>query len=115
MDLIKLWENKKSHCSHRASIGQAQTSWAGSPRAKTGSTRPWHRAGAAVAGRIPGKGRCGTVGQRRLGHGGGAADQFEGKRVQETHRTGHSMAVHVGRVGALMRGATWWPLAWMVG
>jgi hypothetical protein len=37
MDLHKLWENQKPHYSHWASIGQAQTSWVGSPRVKTGN------------------------------------------------------------------------------
>jgi hypothetical protein len=45
-----------------------------------------------AAGWIPGEGRCGTVGQRRLGHEGGAADRFEGKQGRETHLTGHSTA-----------------------
>jgi hypothetical protein len=61
------------------------------------------RAGAAVASRILGEGQRGTVGQRRLGHEGGAVDRFEGKRGQETHRTGFSTAVGIGPCGSSAR------------
>jgi hypothetical protein len=47
---------------------------------KTGGSRPW-RQGRGDGGRsVPGEGQRGTVGQRRLGHEGVAADLFEGKR-----------------------------------
>jgi hypothetical protein len=36
--------------------------------------QPTVKTGAAAADRIPGEGRRGTVGQRRLGHEGGATD-----------------------------------------
>jgi hypothetical protein len=82
---------------------------------KTGALGHGARAGAAVAGQIPGEGQRGTVGQRRLRHEGGATDRFEGKQGQQIHRTGRCMVVCIGRVGAPMRGVAWWPLAWMVG
>jgi hypothetical protein len=50
-----------------------------------------------AAGRILGEGWHGTVGQRRLGHEGGAVDRFEGKPGQETHRPGPPMAAHLGQ------------------
>jgi hypothetical protein len=59
--------------------------------------------GAAVAGQISGEGRRGMVGQRHLGHEGGAADRFEGKRGQETHRTGFSTAAGIDRCGSSVR------------
>jgi hypothetical protein len=61
-------------------------------------------AGAAATGRIPGEGRRGTVGQRRLGHEGGAADRYEGKRGQETHRMSRSMVAELGRWRMTVRG-----------
>jgi hypothetical protein len=44
------------------------------PTMKTGVLGQGARAGAATADRIPGEGRRRTVGQRRLGNDGGAAD-----------------------------------------
>jgi hypothetical protein len=42
-------------------------------------------------------------GRRRLGHEGGGADRFEGKRGQETHRTGFSTAAGIDRCGSSVR------------
>jgi hypothetical protein len=60
-----------------------------------------------MAGRIPGEGQHGTVGQRRPGHEGGAADRFEGKQGQETHRHGPPMVARLGqrRTPVLGRGS----------
>jgi hypothetical protein len=68
---------------------------------KIGSLSHGTRAGAT--GRIPSEGWHGTVGQRRLGHEGGAVNRFEGKQEQETHRTGFSTAVGIGRCGSSVR------------
>jgi hypothetical protein len=43
------------------------------------------------------------VGQRHLGHEGGAADQFEGKRELETHRMGFSATAGIGWCGSSVR------------
>jgi hypothetical protein len=93
-------------------LGRLDLGW--QPTVKTGALGHGTRAGAAAVGRIPGEGRRGAVGQWCLGHEGGAADRFEGKWGQETHRTGCCTAVRIGRVGAPMWGATRGLLTWMV-
>jgi hypothetical protein len=109
MDLIKLRENQKSHCSHRASIGQAQTSWAGSPWAKhseSGAPPPCALAdnGPAIVG----------VSVARTG---GVADrgQWRGKKLALGHMEGSSSPGKLLRDGAVrsVGNRRWW-LEWVV-